>query len=150
MLLSGGSSSNRNAPCHPRTLHRVSHSAWRKEGHLSHAGGRLLQRVVVEAVVHEHGHQVAVLRVHDVAPQLPRAHLRSISGIHWPQCCVSAANQHPIMHSSSAAGCQRTLGFWPLIYAAAICTCGRCTGRSRENMRRCSIEGTLMASMIEL
>ena len=60
-------------------LYRVSNSdqSGRQVRHLSHAGGRLLQRVAVEAVMHEHGHEVAVLRVHDVAPQLPRPHLHS-------------------------------------------------------------------------
>ncbi len=61
-------------------------SAWHRRrrdaraARLSHARRRLLQRVVVEAVVHEHGDQIAVLRVHDVAPQLPRAHLRAAHG----------------------------------------------------------------------
>ena len=139
---------------HASTLYAYNQIFQRKRGkygHLSHAGGRLLQRVVVEAVVHEHGHQVAVLRIHDVAPQLPRAHLRRFRlrfglgssrviphGQGWPQCCISAATQHCIMQRSGAMGWKRTLGFWPLMYAAAICTCGR-AHRSHQTIHRVCI-----------
>ena len=43
--------------------------------HLREAGRRVVHGHRVMARVHEHRHQVAVLRVHVGAPQLPRTHL---------------------------------------------------------------------------
>ncbi len=43
--------------------------------HLGEAGGRVVHGHRVVPGVHEHRHQVAVLRVHVGAPQLPRPHL---------------------------------------------------------------------------
>ena len=77
-LNSGAPGTGADGVARTRVVCRLRRQRLHDGAHVRGRCGRRRQRMVVEAAVHQHRHQIAVLSVHLVAPQLPRPHLRTI------------------------------------------------------------------------